>query len=242
MSFYSSISEAYDDIFPFNPVQLEFVESCLEGAVAGKCLVDAGCGTGSLAIMLARRSAKVIGFDADEEMIKVAEQKRPQALNLRFKTGDLIEEFSAFKKNSCDAVLCFGNTLVHLNDFVQIGQFVQRALSVLKPGGKLLIQIVNYDRILNDNVKELPVIETVSHVFERSYVLTGRGYIEFKTVLTNKYGGETLSGNVILFPVRKDPLERLLKKYFSKAECFGDFKKNKWNNNSFHLVIKAEKL
>ncbi len=241
MSFYSSISKAYDSIFPLNPVQLEFVESCFNGAVAGKRIVDAGCGTGSLAIMLARRSARVRGFDSDEKMIALAEEKRPQALDLKFKVGDLVREMENYETGRYDAVLCFGNTLVHLESLSMIGQFIKNAYDVLKPGGKLLIQILSYDRILDNNIKELPSIETPDHIFERNYILTDDGYIDFKTALTNKQSGEKLTNNVFLLPVRKNSLERLAGKYFSKVDCFGDFKRNRWNNSSFHLVIKAEK-
>ena len=241
MSFYSSISKAYDSIFPFNPVQLEFVESCFNGTVVGKRIIDAGCGTGSLAIMLARRSARVSGFDSDEKMIGLADEKRPQALDLKFKVGDLIRELENYGKNRYDVVLCFGNTLVHLESMSMIEQFVKNAYYILKPGGKLLIQIVNYDRILDDNVKELPAIETPDHIFGRKYTLAPDGHIDFKTVLTNKKSGEELTNNVLLLPVRRSSLESLAGKYFSKVDCFGDFKRNEWNNSSFHLVIKAEK-
>jgi len=241
MAFYSSISNAYDAIFPFNPAQLEFIEACFGGAVAGKRIVDAGCGTGSLAIMLARRSARVIGFDADKEMIAIAEEKRPQALDLRFRTGDLIEELTHFDKNSFDAVLCFGNTLVHLKDEDKVEEFVRNASEVLKPGGKLLLQIVNYDRVLDKGVKSLPVIETSGYRFERNYVLSGDGHILFETMLTDRNSGEVISNSVPLLPLRKETLESIVEKYFSKTACYGDFKQNVWSEETFHLVIKAEK-
>jgi len=241
MSFYSSIAKVYDEIFPFNPAQLEFVERCFNGSVAGRRIIDAGCGTGSLAIMLARRSARVTGFDADEKMIRLAEEKRPQALDLRFKTGDLVGELYGFEKNRYDAVLCFGNTLVHLKDKVQIDQFVKNASSVLKPGGKLLIQIVNYDRGIENRIKDLPAIETRDHLFERNYSFMKDGHVSFKTILTNKKSGEKQINEVLLLPLRKNELEDILKKHFAVVECYGDFKMNAWSPGTFHLVIKAER-
>jgi SAM-dependent methyltransferase len=241
MSFYSSISKAYDTIFPFNPVQLEFVESCFGGSVAGKRIVDAGCGTGSLAIMLARRSARVVGFDSDKEMIAIAEKKRPQALDMKFRTGDLKEELTRFEKNRFDAVLCLGNTLVHLKDEEEVDEFVHNASEVLKPGGKLLLQIVNYNRVLDKGVKSLPLIETSDHKFERNYVLSDDGHISFETTLTNMNSGVVTRNSVPLVPLRKETLEKIVQKYFSETACFGDFKQNDWSVETFHLVIKAEK-
>ena len=241
MDFYSSISNAYDEIFPFNPVQLEFVESYFGGSVAGRKIIDAGCGTGSLAIMLARRSAKAIGFDADAEMIRIAEEKRPQALDLKFQTGDLIGKLEQFDKNRFDAVLCFGNTLVHLKSISEIEEFVRKASDILKPGGKLLIQIVNYDRILQNKVKSLPAIDTAGYRFERNYTLSSDGHVIFETILTDKKSGEEVRNSVPLLPVKKETLESIVVKYFRVAEFYGDFKRNSWSNDTFHLVIKAEK-
>jgi len=241
MAFYSSISNAYDAIFPFDPAQLEFVEASFGGLVAGKRIVDAGCGTGSLAIMLARRSAKVIGFDADKDMIAIAEEKRPQALDLKFRTGDMKEELTRFDKNVVDAVLCFGNTLVHLKDEEEIEEFVHNASEVIKPGGNLLLQTVNYDRVLDKKVKKLPMIETPGLKFERNYLLSGDGHILFETKLAYRNSGEVIRNSVPLLPLRKETVEKIVQKYFSETVCFGDFKRNEWSGESFHLVIKAKK-
>ena len=47
MSFYQSISNLYDWIFPFNPHQLEFVmQSIQHHSLEVEQILDVGCGTG----------------------------------------------------------------------------------------------------------------------------------------------------------------------------------------------------
>ncbi len=241
MSFYSSISKVYDDIFPLNPVRLEFVEKCLNGSVAGKRIIDAGCGTGSLAIMLARRSARGRGFDADEKMIELAEKKRPQALDLRFKTGDLVRELTEFEENRYDAVLCFGNTLVHLTTKNKLERFIKRSSQILKRKGNLLLQIVNYDRILERKIDILPTIEKDVLKFVRKYHFEADGLISFETILTEKASGKQIKNKIKLYPLKKEGIDNLLKKYFSEVSYFGDYKMNPLTGDSFHLIVKAEK-
>ncbi|NPA35493.1 MAG: class I SAM-dependent methyltransferase [Chlorobi bacterium] len=241
MPFYSTIAKAYDELFPLNPNQTDFVESSFGGSVAGKHLVDAGCGTGSLAIMLARRSARVFAFDSDEQMIKTALEKQPQALNLKFKQGELIGELYAFMHDDIDAVICFGNTLVHLTNIEKTEQFIKRSSEVLKPGGKLLLQIVNYARVLNNKVDSLPDIETGRFKFIRKYKFRPDRLIDFKTLLTDKISGERIENNVCLYPLQKDELEQIINKYFKILVFYGDFKKSPFSDESFHLIAEAVK-
>lgn len=53
---------------------------------AGATLLDAGCGTGRVAIELAARGFVTVGVDADDRMLTAASQKAPQ---LRWEQADL---------------------------------------------------------------------------------------------------------------------------------------------------------
>ncbi len=241
MAFYSSISIAYDQLFPLNPAQAEFVNSCFANSVSGKKIIDAGCGTGSLAIQLARRSAQVFGFDSDIEMIAAAKRKKPQALNLRFKVGDLVDELHDFEENKYDSILCFGNTLVHLIREERIEQFIKQSTQLLKTGGKLLIQIINYDRVLKERVESLPTINTDNYEFIRKYHHQPDGLIDFETVLSAKFTCEQTVNSVLLLPLKKQELKDMLTPYFREVLFYGDFKKSPLKGDSFHLVVEAVK-
>ncbi|MCW3789052.1 class I SAM-dependent methyltransferase [Plebeiibacterium sediminum] len=239
MSFYKDIVNAYDEIFPLNIKQLSFVED-LYASLGGKKMLDAGCGTGSLAIALGRRSASVKAFDLDGEMIKKAKEKCPQAINVKFKEGDLLLIGDVYKHGAFDLVYCFGNTVAHLNDLDEVKVFCEAAKSLLKPNGKLLLQTVNYDWVLNNDVKSLPTIESDHYIFERVYrYIETSSKIEFTTNLISKIEGAKQTQKVILFPIVKKQLEDILKQSFTDVKFYASFNRDEWNKDSFHTVIEA---
>jgi magnesium-protoporphyrin O-methyltransferase len=59
----------------------------------GKRVLDAGCGTGALAIDLARRGAHVVAIDLSPTLVQLARERAPQDLGggtLEFLSGDML--------------------------------------------------------------------------------------------------------------------------------------------------------
>ena len=108
--------------------EADFVNSLLGGA--GRVL-DAGCGTGRVAIELARRGYDVAGVDIDDEMISGARAKAPELgwHQLDLAAFDLGEAF--------DAVVMAGNVLLFTGAGTE-GAVVGRCAAHLSPGGALV--------------------------------------------------------------------------------------------------------
>lgn len=67
----------------------------LPADLSGRTLVDAGCGTGALAIEAARRGADVYAIDVASSLIDVARQRMPEDLgtgSVDFHVGDMLNE------------------------------------------------------------------------------------------------------------------------------------------------------
>ena len=65
----------------------------LPSDLRGKRLLDAGCGTGALAVQAARRGAQVIAVDLSPTLIAVAQQRLPADLgagSIEFHSGDML--------------------------------------------------------------------------------------------------------------------------------------------------------
>lgn len=242
MQFYQSIGQWYDLIFPYKEVQKQFVHSNLNTKNA--TILDVGCATGKLALQLAREGATVTGIDSDRFMITQAEQEAAKdQLNAEFITGDMLDTNKLFTDNSLDGVICFGNTVVHLKDLNQVKSFFEQCYYVLKPGAKLMVQLINYNRILEQKVDHLPTIETNELSFKRLYHSdVSETHIRFHTYLTIKKNNQVIENNIPLLAIQKQDLEKVLKELkFKNIEFFGNFKKDKWSIDSVPCVFVAEK-
>jgi SAM-dependent methyltransferase len=67
---------AYDEL---NPGDYDYrFYAGLAASASVSCAVDLGCGTGTLARMIASRGTRVVGVDPDPEMLRVARSKDPE--------------------------------------------------------------------------------------------------------------------------------------------------------------------
>jgi magnesium-protoporphyrin O-methyltransferase len=63
--------------------------STLPDDMHGMRLLDAGCGTGALAITAAERGAEVVAIDVSHGLIDVARERAPSGFNIDWRVGDM---------------------------------------------------------------------------------------------------------------------------------------------------------
>jgi 2-polyprenyl-3-methyl-5-hydroxy-6-metoxy-1,4-benzoquinol methylase len=242
--FYSSISAHYAEIFPYKPMQMQFVKN-RAGELNGKRILDIGCATGELAFHLAESGANVTGIDLNEDLLVQAKQKIGsfQTIKINFQPGNMLHLESDFRAGQFDTVLCFGNTLVHLASEKLVLQMLKGVFNVLKSGGQFLLQILNYDYILDEPVTELPLIETENIRFIRNYVVEeNHPVIRFQTELILKNEGKSVKNDSPLLALRSNELKTLLEESgFKNIELFSNFKEEPFGGNHLPLVVYATK-
>ncbi|MCK9451094.1 MAG: class I SAM-dependent methyltransferase [Bacteroidales bacterium] len=238
--FYTSISNYYSEIFPHNPMQLQFVKNRV-GNLNEKKLLDIGCATGELGFQLSAEDAHVIGIDLNKDLLNQAIRKRGEASNPVFQSGNMLELEIDFKAGQFDTVLCFGNTLVHLESKALVAQMLKGVMQVLKPGGKLLLQILNYDYILGEQLSELPLIETDDIRFLRQYRFNKNSpKIRFYTELYLKKENQTVVNETSLLALKsKELLDLLREAGFQNRELFSNFKQDAFGGKHIPLVLSA---
>lgn len=94
-------------------------------------VLDAGCGTGRVAIELHRRGVDVVGTDVAEDMLETARRLAP---DLEWVQADLAELDLG---RSFDAVVLAGNVLLFVAPGTQ-AEVVRRCGEHLRPGGALV--------------------------------------------------------------------------------------------------------
>lgn len=238
MDFYQSIADHYEEVFPLNMAQLNFVRNSFNDT-SNLTALDIGCGTGGLSVELGHIFKSVTAIDLDEGMLKKAKAK--ESKNVRFQKMNMLKIEKEFGPKSFDTVICFGNTLVHLDGQEQTLDFFKQARKVLKIGGKLLFQIINYDRIISDQITALPTIENDIIRFVRNYNLhNGQGMLDFQTILTIKKTGQTIENKIQLYPIQSREVNHLLLEAgFSEIFFFKNFKKEAFLGESIPLVVEA---
>jgi SAM-dependent methyltransferase len=106
--------------------EADFVE-----ALGPRSVLDAGCGTGRVAIELARRGLDVVGVDVDPSMLDVARSKQP---DLPWLLGDLTK---ADLGRTFDVVLAAGNVMIFLAPGTE-ARVVANLARHVAPGGFLV--------------------------------------------------------------------------------------------------------
>ncbi|ADT99048.1 class I SAM-dependent methyltransferase [Mycolicibacterium gilvum] len=99
----------------------------------GTRVLDAGCGTGRVAIELAARGFDVVGLDADPTMLETARAKAPR---LRWIEADLVDT-DAHLDETFDVVALPGNVMIFLDRGTEAAVVAALARR-LAPGGLLV--------------------------------------------------------------------------------------------------------
>ncbi|GLI57810.1 hypothetical protein PM10SUCC1_33240 [Propionigenium maris DSM 9537] len=229
-NFYESINKHYDNIFPLNEKQVEFVKGEFDNKLSK--LIEIGCANGKLTAALSEYN--IMGVDLEESFISEA---RKRYGHIKFEKLNMLNIQSLNEK--FDGVIAFGNTLVHLTK-KEIISFIKSVYEVLNQDGKLLIQILNYDYILDNEIFTLPIIDNEFITFERSYET--RDEFLFHTRLTIKSSDEVIENKIVLTPIRKDILVNYLEKVgFKNINVYSSFSKKAYSYKDLPLVISCTK-
>lgn len=242
MGFYETLSAYYDKVFPLSEPCKTFIEKHLIQD-KGKIL-DVGCSTGELDIFLGEKGYEVLGIDLDQKMIQIANEKiAHKKLPVEFKVMNMEHLEANFSESQFDGVICIGNTLVHLSGILQIKGVLKQMVSLLKSGGVLILQIINYDRIITQNITELPLIDNEDVSFIREYDYNEpENKVIFKTTLKVKKTNEIFENEISLFPLRYEILKMMLTDLGLKnINWYGSFKGEPYDWNSYATVVTAQK-
>ena len=122
-----------------------------------RSVLDVGCGTGEHVAFFAARDVRAVGLDRSEAMIAAAKDLEAAGKG-RFVLGDATDARAALgDEPPFGLAVCLGNTLPHVTEDADLARVLASLHDVLLPGGRLLIQILNYEGILATGKRCLPV-------------------------------------------------------------------------------------
>jgi 2-polyprenyl-6-hydroxyphenyl methylase/3-demethylubiquinone-9 3-methyltransferase len=120
-----------------NPVRLAYVERC--GPLAGRAVLDVGCGGGLLSEAMARRGARVVGLDMADELLRVAQLHALESgVSVDYR-HEPAEQHAREHAGRYDVVTCM-EMLEHVPEPASV---VQALASLVRPGGHVFVSTLN---------------------------------------------------------------------------------------------------
>jgi SAM-dependent methyltransferase len=126
--------------------EAEFVIDAL-GLTPGAQVLDVGCGYGRHAMELAARGFHIVGLDMSTPLlVRGGEEAHRRGLTINFVRGDMRElDF----ESQFDGAYCLFSTFGYFDDETN-KKTVANMARALRPGGRLLIEILNRDYVIAD--------------------------------------------------------------------------------------------
>lgn len=121
-----------------NPLRLDWIDGL--APLAGKDVLDVGCGGGILSDAMARRGARVTGIDLASKALKVAQLHALEAAtpNVRYLESSA-EALAAEQPGSFDVVTCM-EMIEHVPD---VRSVVRACADLVRPGGWVFFSTIN---------------------------------------------------------------------------------------------------
>lgn len=123
----------------------QFAYEYCKASIAGKKVLDVGCGNAYGTVLMAEVAAEITGLDYDQSTVDANRARYSAVKNLSFQQGVIPP--IPFPDNSFDVVTAF-QFIEHIHPRKE---FIKECLRVVRPGGKVLITTPNVKMSLARN-------------------------------------------------------------------------------------------
>ena len=212
-------------------------------------ILEVACGTGRLAIPLARAGHNVVGFDVDDAMLARIPLKMEEFLNFKYyKTDALKDDWGS----GFDVVVMSGNILVNIvtdGDYKQAQElFIKKASNAVKHGGYLYLDFTCVKGESQSNIgEEYVLFEGMDDLGTYGkFILVGGTYDSQTRINNGTRRYEITPKDSEMFSVTKKTVKHFptheqvvlwLEKYGFKVEWC-----NTVEDKTFHAIIWAKRM
>lgn len=241
--FYDGVSHSYDRMISFSE-RIASEEPRFRDLVnkySVRSALDAGAGSGFHSILLAKCGVRVTAVDISGEMLrKLGQNAKNYDLQIKTLRSDFLKLH--FPVSSFDAVFCLGNSLVHLPLQGQLQKVIKNFVNPLKPGGIMVVQILNYDRIMERKEPIQSVKKSGDDLYIRYYDFHKK-QILFNLLKINMVSLSHDLHTVPIQPISSTGLKNILNKSgFGNITLYGDLTLKPFSRTtSQDLVVIADK-
>lgn len=179
MSVYREFADTYDYLMRDVPydISFEIIKHVIDNYIITKGralqIADLACGTGTLAIDLARQGYKVIGIDLSENMLAIAEEKQlreklPPARRVNFLCQDLLDLEIPVQP---DLVISFLDSLNYIIDINDLKLVFNKVYNQLANDGIMIFDLISLHKIskIIANKSHFDVSDDIISIWENSF-------------------------------------------------------------------------
>lgn len=197
-------------------------------------VLDLACGRGRHARFMSERDLEVTGLDLSENNIQFA--SRFERDNLRFIQGDMSEDIGTA---DYDFIFNLFTSFGYFEKPEQSSQAMQNIAKALKPGGKLVIDFMNVEKVRLGLVKEEEMLEGCVKFRVRRFIRDG--FIIKDIRVSDGDEQDRYEERVQMLDL--ESFESMMKSAgLELKECFGDFDLNPFSEGtSERLIMIAER-
>ena len=242
MSYENIFSDYYDDLtFNVDYVKrLKYISDMFERLDHDFGLsLDLGCGTGTIALMMAKKGVDVIGLDCSTDMLSVASDKAyDENADVLWVNQSMDDLELPYMIDSCISTL---DAINHLKDKKSVQNTFDRVFRYLSTGGVFMFDlntVYKHDRVLADN--------TFTYDIDGVFLVWKNRLLEDHTVeITLEFTDESEDKYIERFYERAYDLKEIMKMLesagFDEIYVYDDLTFEKPHENSEKVTFVARK-
>lgn len=204
-------------------------------------VLDLPCGEGRHSLGLARRGFQVTGVDLTAEFLEEAQRRSYAAgLDLEWLQADMR---TFCREDSFDAVINMYTSFGYFHDPKEDSQVLENFYASLKPGGKLLMDLMSREIFARKMKQQSCQIRCDGSILIAEHNFIGNSnWLDNKWTLLDQNENHFHEAKMGLRLYSKDELCYIIMKTgFIKIKLYGDFNGSEYGEEACHLVLVAEK-
>ncbi len=243
---FSSVYDILTENVNYEKIANKICSLLHESGVNGGLLLDLGCGTGTLSFLLEGNGFDVIGVDASEDMLMVANEKKYEEGSNAMFLCQSAESLDLFGTIDC-AVSCL-DTVNHIESLTKVKEAFEKVSLFMNMGGIFIFDIntpYKHEEILSNNTFIYDMDE-VYCAWQNSYNKeTATTSIDLDFFIKNEDDDcyERYSESFFEYAYNPhDVLQALEKCGFEVLSTYDDYSNNPVNDKTQRLVVVAKKI
>jgi len=243
-NFYNAFAEQYNSMIDFEnalPRRINLISGFVEKHY--DTAADLGCGSGIDSISISNIGLRVVAYDPSSEMLNLAREKAIETNTGNIKFSEFpISEIPEEYYNKFDFITSLGNTISNISN-EDISSSINNIFRLLKGNGRVIIQIVNYNRLIAKEERILNIASKGDKTYIRFYDYF-EDHINFNILsFTTELPENRSLITTKVYHHKSELLKKLFKAAgFTSINIYGDLNKSQFDVvTSKDIVVVAEK-